>query len=84
MNVLGWIILGLIAGAIANLIDPDPARGGLLGAIILGIGGALVGGFLANLLFGISVTGFDFTSFIVATLGALVLLYLGKAFRRTS
>lgn len=84
MNVISWVLFGLLVGLVANILDPAPNRGGLLSAIILGIVGALVGGFLATLLFGISITGFDLTSFAVAVLGALIVLYLGRAMRSGS
>lgn len=82
MNILAWIVFGLIVGAIANWLDPRPSQGGFLGAIILGILGALLGGFLGDLLFGIGVTGFNFSSFIVAVIGALILLFVSRAFLR--
>ena len=82
MNLLSWIIFGLITGIVANAIDPEQNRGGILGAILLGIVGALVGGFLANLIFGVSVTGFNLTSFLVAVAGSLILLFVGRAMRR--
>lgn len=82
MNILAWVLFGLIAGVIANMIDPRPAQGGVLGAIVLGIVGALLGGFLANLLFGVGVTGFDLTSFIIAVAGSLLVLMVGRAFGR--
>lgn len=82
MNILSWILFGLIVGIIANLIDPKRSEGGLLGSIVLGILGAVLGGFLGDLLFGVSVTGFNLSSFIVAVAGALILLYVGRAFRR--
>ncbi len=81
MNVLAWILLGIIAGSIANLVDPRPSRGGILGSMVLGILGALIGGYLGSLIFGVGVTGFDFSSVIVATLGALLLLFIGRALR---
>jgi len=84
MNVLAWLVFGLIVGVVANAIDPAPSHGGWLGAIVLGILGAMVGGFLASLIFGVGVSGFDFTSFIVAVLGSLLLLYAGRAFRRAA
>lgn len=83
MNIIAWVVFGLIAGVIANILDPRPAQGGALGAIVLGIAGALVGGFVANLLFGFTITGFDLTSFIIAVLGSLLLLYIGRAMRRS-
>lgn len=81
MSVIGWIIFGLIAGTIANAIDPHPSSGGIIGAIVLGIVGAMVGGFLANILLGIDVTGFNLTSFIVAIAGSLLLLFVGRALK---
>ncbi len=81
MNLVAWIFFGLISGVLANLIDPEPSQGGLIGAIILGILGSLLGGFLANLVFGVEIVGFNFTSFIVAVGGSLLLLFLGRAFR---
>lgn len=81
MNFVAWIVFGLIVGLVANAIDPSNARGGILGTILLGIVGAIVGGFLANLIFGIRVTGFDFTSLAVAVLGSLLLLFIGRSFR---
>ncbi len=83
MSVISWIVFGLIAGTIANMIDPSESRGGMLGSIVLGIVGALVGGFLANLLFGMDVSGFNLTSFIIAIVGSLLVLYAGKALSRT-
>jgi uncharacterized membrane protein YeaQ/YmgE (transglycosylase-associated protein family) len=82
MNVLSWILFGLIVGIVANAIDPSPNRGGILGSILLGIVGAIVGGFLSNLVFGINVTGFNLTSFLVAIAGSLILLLIGRAVRR--
>lgn len=80
MSIIAWILFGIVAGTIANILDPRPSQGGALGAIILGILGASVGGFVANLLFGVSVTGFNITSFAVAVLGSLLLLFIGRAF----
>ncbi|MBI4036848.1 GlsB/YeaQ/YmgE family stress response membrane protein [Candidatus Daviesbacteria bacterium] len=82
MNILSWIVFGLIVGIIANWIDPRPAQGGWVGGIILGILGALVGGFLGDLLFGVRVTGFNLPSFIIAVIGALILLFVSRAFFR--
>lgn len=81
MSVVGWVIFGLIAGTIANAIDPHPSSGGIIGAVVLGIVGAMVGGFLANVLLGVDVTGFNLTSFIVAIAGSLLLLFVGRALR---
>lgn len=83
MNVFIWIIFGLIIGVIANFIDPIDRRGGLLGTALLGILGSLLGGFLGNLFFGVVITGFNLSSFVAALAGAVVLLFLERAFRRT-
>lgn len=81
-DIVSWTVFGLIVGIVANALDPHPSEGGVLGIIILGVAGALVGGFLANLIFGIGTSGgFDFTSFAIAILGSLGLLALGRAFR---
>lgn len=83
MNLFTWIVFGLIVGIIAELVDHQPGRGGLFGAVLLGMVGAVVGGFLANTLFGLSVSGFDFTSLAVATVGSLLVLTLGRVWRNT-
>jgi len=83
MNIILWIVFGLIAGSIANFLDPHPSSGGILGSIVLGIVGAIVGGFIANALFGLDAgAGFNLTSFVVAVLGSLLVLFLFRAFRR--
>jgi uncharacterized membrane protein YeaQ/YmgE (transglycosylase-associated protein family) len=76
------MLFGLIVGIVANAIDPAPNEGGVLGAVLLGVAGALVGGFLANMLFGMGVAGFNITSFIVAVTGSLLVLFGARAFRR--
>jgi len=73
--ISAWIIFGLIAGSIAHFISPS-SSGGILALIILGIVGALVGGFLGQIFFGVGVTGFNLTSFILAIAGSLVVLFL--------
>jgi uncharacterized membrane protein YeaQ/YmgE (transglycosylase-associated protein family) len=78
MNIVAWLVFGLIAGVVANAIDPRPASGGIVGAIVLGILGAFVGGFLGNLLLGVGVTGFNLSSFLVAIAGSLILLWIGR------
>lgn len=80
MNIIAWIVLGGIAGWIASLIMD--AGGGLLKNIILGIIGALVGGFLMDVLFDApGVTGFNFYSLVVAAIGAIILIFVGRLFR---
>ena len=72
-----WIIVGLIAGALVKFIMPGDDPGGFIITIILGIAGALVGGFLAGLI-GIGGGGFIWT-IIIATIGAIVLLAIYRA-----
>ncbi len=79
MSILLWIILGALAGWIASLIVGTDAQQGAIMNIVLGILGALVGGFLMNLLGFSSITGFNVWSLVVATLGAVVLVWLRQA-----
>ena len=74
MGILSWIILGLVAGTIARLLHPGRDRGGCLLTILLGIGGALVGGYIGTMLGWGRVSGFDLRSLALAVLGALLLL----------
>jgi uncharacterized membrane protein YeaQ/YmgE (transglycosylase-associated protein family) len=75
MGILGWIVLGLIAGAIAKLIMPGDDPGGIIVTMLLGIVGALIGGFLGSRIFGIGLQTFwNLQTWIVAILGALILL----------
>ena len=82
MNIVAWIVFGLIVGVVTHLVDPAESWGGILGTIILGIIGSVVGGVLANLTLGLSVTGFNFQSFVIAILGALLVLFVQRSFRR--
>ena len=78
MSIIGWIILGLIAGWLAGLIMRGGGYG-IIGDIILGIIGALVGGFLSSALLGVDVTGFNVTSLIIAVLGAIIVIAIARA-----
>jgi uncharacterized membrane protein YeaQ/YmgE (transglycosylase-associated protein family) len=82
MTILAWIVFGLIVGIITHLIDPVKSQGGIFGTILLGIVGALVGGLLANVTLGLSVTGFNFQSFMIAVLGSLLVLFAQRSFGR--
>ncbi len=76
MGILTWIILGLIAGAIAKLIMPGDDPGGFIITMLLGVAGALLGGFIASALGFGSVSGFNFGSIVIAILGAILLLII--------
>ncbi len=82
---LYWILLGLIAGTLAKFLVPGRDPSGCIITILLGIIGALIGGFLGTRLGWGTVTAgeFDFRSVALATLGAIVLLLLGRLIRRT-
>jgi uncharacterized membrane protein YeaQ/YmgE (transglycosylase-associated protein family) len=75
MGVLSWILLGLIAGALAKWIMPGPDPGGIIVTTLLGIAGAFVGGFLGSLVGLGSVSGFNLGTLALALGGALLLLY---------
>lgn len=78
MGILSWIIFGLIAGVIAKWIMPGKENVGIIVTIILGIVGAVVGGYISTF-FGFGrVDGFNFGSFVVAVIGAIVVLYIYK------
>ena len=81
MGIILWIVLGAVAGWIASLIMRSNT--GILGDIIVGILGALLGGFLMSLFGQTGVTGFNLYSFIVAILGAVILIWLYRAIRGT-
>ena len=74
MGLLLWIVFGLIAGAAAKFIMPGRDPGGIIVTILLGIGGAVLGGMLATALGYGSMTGFDVRSLVIAIGGALILL----------
>lgn len=79
MSILAWIVLGLLAGFIASQIV-NQRGSGLLLDLVLGIIGAMVGGWLFSLFGAREVTGLDFYSLIVATVGSIVVLLLYHAF----
>lgn len=82
MGIIGWIILGLVAGLIAKAIMPGDDPGGFVITVLLGIVGALVGGFLAAALFDVQVNEefFDLATWVAAIAGALILLALYRVF----
>ncbi len=77
MGIIGWIVLGLIAGAIAKAILPGRQGGGWIITLVLGVVGALLGGFLASAIFGVTLGGFfEIRTWIIAILGAIVVLLI--------
>ncbi|TMC41391.1 MAG: GlsB/YeaQ/YmgE family stress response membrane protein [Chloroflexi bacterium] len=82
MGIIAWIVLGLIAGGLAKLIMPGRDPGGIIVTMLIGIAGALVGGFVFSLFGGGGVTGLNLGSIIVAIVGALILLALYRMIAR--
>jgi uncharacterized membrane protein YeaQ/YmgE (transglycosylase-associated protein family) len=78
MGILGWIVLGLLAGAIAKAVLPGDDPGGIIVTMIIGIVGAILGGFLAQLLFNIDTLDefFDISTWLTAIIGAIILLLI--------
>jgi uncharacterized membrane protein YeaQ/YmgE (transglycosylase-associated protein family) len=84
MGILAWIVLGLIVGVLAKWIMPGPDPGGIFITILLGIAGALVGGFLGSLIGLGEVTGVNFGSILLAVGGAILLLWGHRRLRARS
>jgi uncharacterized membrane protein YeaQ/YmgE (transglycosylase-associated protein family) len=82
MNILLWLVLGAIAGWIASLLMGTNERQGTVMDIIMGVVGALLGGFLFSLLGMSGVTGFDMYSLFVAVIGAVVLTWVSRQIAR--
>jgi uncharacterized membrane protein YeaQ/YmgE (transglycosylase-associated protein family) len=80
MGILAWLVVGLIAGWLANMVMRG-GRGNIVTDIIVGIIGAIVGGFLAGQLFNVpnAVNGINLTSIVVAFLGAIVAIAIVRA-----
>ena len=90
LSLLWTALIGLVVGALAKFIMPGKDPGGtfnLRGFVIttlIGLGGAVVGGFISSNLFGLDVTGFNLTSFAIAIAGALLLLILYRVVMRVA
>lgn len=77
MGILGWIVLGLIAGAIAKLILPGRQGGGWIATLLLGVVGALLGGWLGSVLFSVGLENFwSLQTWLLAIGGAIVVLLI--------
>lgn len=82
MGLLAWVVLGLLAGGLAKLLMPGPDPGGCILTIIIGVVGALLGGFLSTALGFGGLTGrLDWRSLIIAVLGSIVLLAIWRLLR---
>ncbi|HKU35344.1 GlsB/YeaQ/YmgE family stress response membrane protein [Paenarthrobacter sp. NPDC058040] len=77
MGFFGWIILGLIAGAIAKAIKPGKQGGGILATMLLGIVGAILGGWIGSALFNVGINQFwSLSTWLLAIGGALIVLII--------
>jgi uncharacterized membrane protein YeaQ/YmgE (transglycosylase-associated protein family) len=89
MNILAWIVLGILAGAIAKAIYPGYQGGGILSTMILGIIGAFIGGSLFTLLrtgtlqITAAGAGFSIPSLLISIIGAVIAIYLWGLFSRS-
>jgi uncharacterized membrane protein YeaQ/YmgE (transglycosylase-associated protein family) len=81
MGIILWIIFGALAGWIASLIMHTDAEQGGMANIIVGIVGAVIGGFVMSFIGDSGVTGFNLYSLLVAVLGSIILLWLVKVLR---
>ena len=84
MGLGSWILMGLLAGVVAKFLLPGKDPGGCVMTVLVGIAGALLGGFLATYLGFGGLSGFDIRSFVIATLGSFVLLLLLRVLKRDS
>ncbi|MET8860207.1 GlsB/YeaQ/YmgE family stress response membrane protein [Streptomyces sp. NPDC059445] len=78
MGIIAWILIGLLAGAIAKLLLPGKDPGGIIITMLIGVAGGLLGGWLGKVIFGVdSIDGFfDLSTWIAAIAGSLILLVL--------
>jgi uncharacterized membrane protein YeaQ/YmgE (transglycosylase-associated protein family) len=82
VGLISWVLVGIIAGVLAKWIMPGEGPGGFVVTIILGMAGASLGGFVFRVLGGAGATGFNVWSILVATIGAVILLFLYGLFSR--
>ena len=82
MGIIAWIVFGLLAGWVAKLLMPGSDPGGCIITMVIGVLGAVIGGFIGSYLGFGSVTGFDLRSFLIAVVGAVLLLALHRLITR--
>ncbi len=82
MGILSWLVMGLLAGALAKIIMPGKDPGGIIVTILIGIAGAFVGGFISTKLGYGSFNGFNLYSLVIAVGGALVLLAVYRVIKK--
>lgn len=82
-NIIGWLVIGGLAGWVASLIMKTDAQMGTVANIVVGIIGAVLGGWITSALTNVDLAGpWSLTSFLIAILGAVILLAILRLFRR--
>ena len=76
MGILAWIVVGIIAGWLAKMVVPGEGPGGLMGDLVIGVLGAIIGGWVFNYFGHTGVTGINLGSILVAFIGGVVLLWI--------
>jgi uncharacterized membrane protein YeaQ/YmgE (transglycosylase-associated protein family) len=76
MSILAWIVVGIIAGWLAKMVIPGEAPAGLIGDLVVGVVGAIIGGWVFNYFGHPGVTGLNLGSIVVAFIGGVILLWL--------
>ncbi|HXM18726.1 MAG TPA: GlsB/YeaQ/YmgE family stress response membrane protein [Candidatus Tumulicola sp.] len=79
MGFISWIVVGIIAGWLAKFVIRGEGPGGILGDLIIGVLGAILGGWIWNYFGHVGATGINIPSIIVAFVGAVILLFLARA-----
>lgn len=82
MGIILWVIFGALAGWIASMIMGTNAQQGAIANIVIGVIGAMIGGFVMSFFGGTGVTGFNPYSLLVAILGSVILIWIVRVVRR--
>ncbi|MBW1762697.1 MAG: GlsB/YeaQ/YmgE family stress response membrane protein [Deltaproteobacteria bacterium] len=82
MGIVSWILFGLLAGILAKFMMPGDDGGGFIKTTVLGVVGAIVGGFIGTRLGFGEVTGFNVRSFAIASAGAVLVLWLYRMVKK--
>jgi len=84
VSIISWLVVGFIAGLLAKNVVPGEGPGGIIGDIIVGIIGAVLGGWAFNYFGHSGVTGLNFYSIFVAFIGAIILLFIFRTISRSA
>ncbi len=82
MGIISWIVFGLLAGILAKFLMPGDDGGGFIGTTLVGVAGAMVGGFVGTELGFGDVTGFNVKSFAIAIAGAVAVLWVYRRLKK--